>query len=241
MIATIEKISKDPVGFRRPSDAGVYLLKDVSVLLKATDHAARADEFSLSPQQINGWAKKGFAQIKIDGVFSQRRFIRFPDLITVRMVAILRSHGISLQKTSVAHDYLVEALRTSHPFVNRALWVEDAEVAEDVYADVDHLLVTASRHGQLPFTELLRGKIVEVANMTFDDAGFATTWTPFDGVVIDPNVHSGASCLRGTRISTGIIYGMHSAGETVDKIADWYEIEVGQVESAIEWEERLAA
>lgn len=157
------------------------------------------------------------------------------------MVAILRSYGISLKKTSIAHDYLAEALHTSHPFVDQALWVEDAEVAIDVYAEVDNLLVTASRHGQRPFSELLTRKIVEVANMTFDDEGLAATWTPYDDVVIDPNVHSGATCLRDTRISTGIVYGMFSAGETVGAIEDWYEITADQVENAIKWEEQLAA
>ena len=241
MKTTSEDIPKVATDSRSPLSTGVYFLKDVSHLLRATDLVARADEFSLSPQQIAGWAKKGFARIEIDGVFSQYRFIRFPDLITLRMVAILRSHGISLKKTTVAYEYLADALCTSHPFVDRALWVDDAEVADDIYAEVDNLLVTASRHGQRPFTELLTRKIVEVANMTFDDQRFAATWTPHDGVVIDPTVHSGASCLEDSRVSTRIIYGMYEAGETVDVIADWYEIEVGQVESAIHWEEQLAA
>ena len=119
------------------------------------------------------------------------------------MVAILRSHGIGLIKTTLAHDFLSEALMTSHPFVNRALWVDDTVVSEDVYAEVDNLLVTASRHGQLPFSELLATKIVRVAKMTYDDQGDAATWHPQVGVIIDPGIHSGAPCLEGTRISTG--------------------------------------
>ena len=241
MTTTIQTPLENPVDFRSPSSTGVYFLKHVSALLRATDHIVDADEFSLSPQQISGWAKKGFARIEIDEVFSRNRFIRFPDLITLRMVAILRSQGISLKKTTIAHDFLTKALRTSHPFVDRALWVDDAEFAEDIYAKVDHLLVTASRYGQHPFTELLTGKIVDVANMTFDDERFAVSWAPHADVVLDPDVHAGASCLKGTRISTGVIFGMYIAGETIGAIADWYEIEDAQVETAIGWEERLAA
>ena len=58
------------------------------------------------------------------------------------MVAILRSHGISLVKTNVAYQFLADALSTTHPFVDRRLWVDDIEIAEDIYAEVDHMLVT---------------------------------------------------------------------------------------------------
>ena len=157
------------------------------------------------------------------------------------MVAILRSHGISLVKTNVAYQFLADALSTTHPFVDRRLWVDDIEIAEDIYAEVDHMLVTPTRHGQIPFTELLSMKIVEVANMTFDDEALAATWSPHSGVVIDPRIHSGAPCIEGTRIATGFLYRMHEAGENADEIADWYELGVDQVKSAIGWEERLAA
>ena len=241
MIETAETIFDEHRFTRTPSNTGVYYLRDVSNLLRTTDHEARADEFSLSPQQISGWAKKGFVEIEKAAVFSNYRFIRFLDLITLRMVAILRSHGIGLIKTTLAHDFLSEALMTSHPFVNRALWVDDTVDSEDVYAEVDNLLVTASRHGQLPFSELLATKIVRVAKMTYDDQGDAATWHPQVGVTIDPGIHSGAPCLEGTRISTGLLYNMYISGEPTDEIADWYELDIDQVESAIQWEERLVA
>ena len=241
MIATEEITTNGPLGLRSPDRVGLYFFTDVSNLLRATDHLARADQFSLSPQQITGWAKKGFAQIEIDQVFSKHRFIRFPDLITLRMVAILRSHGISLVKTNRAYQFLAEAFSTTHPFVDRRLWVDDIEIAEDIYAEVDQILVTPTRHGQIPFSELLSMKIVEVANLTFDDEDLAVNWSPHHGVVIDPRIHSGAPCIEGTRIATGFLYRMHEAGESAAEIADWYELGVDQVECAISWEERLAA
>ena len=239
---TREKIANEKkLPIRTPVNAGVYFFREVSDLLRATDHLARADKFSLSPQQITGWAKKGFARIESDDVFSQHRYIRFPDLITMRMVAILRSHGISLAKTTDAYEFLADALSTTHPFVDRTLWVDDTEVAGDIYAEVDHILVTATRHGQLPFSQLLTRKIVETANLKFDEENLTTAWSPQDGVVIDPLIHSGAPCIKGTRIATRFLYNMYEAGEHAEEIADWYEIDLGQVESAIKWEKRLAA
>lgn len=241
MIATEDKVANGTVEHRSPIRAGVYFFNDVSLLLRATDRFARADEFSLSPQQITGWAKKGFARIEVDEIFSRHRFIRFPDLITLRMVAILRSHGISLIKIKFAYDFLMNALSTTHPFVDRRLWVDDVDIARDVYAEIDNILVTASRHGQLPFTELLSNRIVEVANLTFDEDNLAMTWSPHVGVKIDPLVHSGAPCISGTRIATAFLYRMYERGESADEIADWYELDVEPVRSAIDWEERLAA
>ena len=240
-MSTQETIADRSFRLRKPDRVGIYFLREISLLLRATDHQARADEFSLSPQQIVGWAKKGFANVEIEEVFSRRCFVHFPDLITLRMVAILRSHGISLFKMTIAHDFLADALSTTHPFVDRRLWVDDAEVSEDIYAEIDNILVTASRHGQMPFTQLLSRKIVEAANLTFGDDDHAATWSPHDGVVIDPYVHSGSPCVEGTRIATSSLYGLYECGETADEIADWYELRVDQVESAIGWEERLAA
>ena len=241
VITTVDTNAKSVDNRRSPEQSGVYFFKDVSNLLRVTDRSARAKEFSLSPQQISGWAKKGFAGVQIDGVFSNHRFIRFPDLITLRMVAILRSHGISLIKTTLAHEFLSDALGTTHPFVDRALWVDDVEMAVDIYAEFDDLLVNASRRGQLVFSEIIRPKVIKVANLTFDENRHAATWAPHQGVVIDPAVHSGASCLKGTRLSTRLLYNMHVAGEEKNEIADWYELDPLQVEAAISWEERLAA
>ncbi len=226
---------------RAPTCSGVYFFDAVSGLLRATDHLARGDSHSFSPQQISGWARKGFARVGVENVFSKRRFIRFPDLITLRMVAILRSHGISLAKTKMAHDYLVEALSIPSPFVNRALWVDDADIAEDIFANVDEMLITASRHGQLPFTQLLKTKIVDAANMTYDDNDNAATWSPQEGIVIDPQIHSGSPCIEGTRIATNLLASMHGAGDSVAELADWYELDATQVQSALDWEDRLAA
>ena len=225
---------------RRRREAGVYFLSDASRLLRGTDHGARAHEHSLSPQQLTGWARAGLVSLHTDDVFTGRRYVRFPDLVTLRMVAILRSHGISTAKIRTAQAYLSETLLIAHPFAHKTLWVDDAEVAEDIFAEVDRRLVTASRYGQMPFTELLKRKIVKVSNLDFDGDGDAESWQPHEGVVIDPAVHSGAPCIAGTRISTRVIYDLHVGGDDVATLAGWYEIDVGQVGAAIAWEARLA-
>jgi uncharacterized protein (DUF433 family)/DNA-binding transcriptional MerR regulator len=225
---------------RAPEDGGVFHLRDVSTLLRVTDHQVREQALSLSPQQISGWAQKGLFQIAKEDLFGVRRYIRFLDLVTLRMVTILRSHGVSLGKISSSHDYLQDALSTRRPFVKTLLWVDDVDVAEDVFTEVDNILVTASRFGQVPFSRLLKTRIVNATRMSFNERGDASKWHPARGVLIDPKIRSGAPCIEGTGIATSTIYGLREAGESDQEIAQWYELNINQVQHALRWEELLA-
>ncbi len=237
MTTLLQRPASESPKYRHPELRGIYYLKDVSRLLRATDYGVHGDKLSMSSQQLAGWSARGLAEVQTDPMLGRHRFVRFPDLITLRLVAILRSYGIRIEKIVDAHTYLQEALLTAKPFVNRALWVDDSDTPREIYAEVDSLLVTASRHGQLSFTKLRATKIVAVVAMKFDQEGDAANWTPSEGVVIDPKIRSGAPCMEGTGIATYIIWGLHEAGETVPTIADWYELNPGQVENAVKWEE----
>ena len=220
---------------------GLYYLDEVSRFLRATDLSARGDEVSLSTQQITGWSRRGFFRLQKDKFERNKRFMQFPHLITSRMIAILRSYGISIQRIQRAHGYLQDETELRHPFATNTVWTEDADRSSHIYTEIDKIFVAADESGQMPFEELLSKKIVKVANMTFDEDTRAVSWEPSPGVVIDPQFLSGAPCIKGRRIATEMVYGMYTAGDPIELIEDWYELEVEQIKAAISWEKTLAA
>ena len=220
---------------------GLYYLDEVCRFLRATDLSARGGEVSLSSQQISGWSRRGFFDLRKDRFERNRRFMQFPHLITSRMIAILRSYRISIQQIQRVHDYLQAETGARHPFATSTVWTEDAEDSSHIYAEIDKIFVAADESGQMPFEELLTRRIVKVANMEFDEDARAVSWEPWPGVVIDPRFHSGAPCIKGRRIATEMVYGMYMAGDPIEVIEDWYELDVDQIKASISWEKTLAA
>lgn len=230
-------------GRDEPAWSGLFYADDVRRLLSVTDGRIRGESLELGPRAVNGWSQRGFFGMEKNEYARHRAFIRFGGVITSRVIALLRSYGTRIGRIREAHDYLRDETGRQFPFASREFWVESDGFSEEVYSKLDELVVTASRHGQIPFTELLHKQIGDPSDMEFDDTerGFAAKWEPVPGIVIDPGVQSGAACLKGTRTPTHALYGAHVAGDDVAGLADGYRLSQEQVEAAIEWEERLAA
>lgn len=219
---------------------GLYYLNEVSKFLRATDLSTRGSELPLSVQQIAAWCRRGFFNLEKNEFERNKRFVQFPHLITSRMIAILLSYGISIKRIQDAHDYLQKETCARYPFATKVIWTEDVEASSHIYTEINRMLVTADEFGQMPFGELLNKKIVKVANMQYDHTERAVKWQPAKGVLIDPQIYSGVPCIQGTRIPTETIYQMHISGDSIDALTKWYPLDIDQIDSAIEWEKRLA-
>ena len=221
---------------------GMFYTREAAMLLSATDAELRGGPFSVGASQVAGWGQHGLFPLEKSEYGRPRGYTNFGGLITSRMVALLRSYGVPIDRIARAVEYLKETTGDPFPFASQRLWVEAPEQSRQVYAELDPIIVTASRSGQLPFTELLYSHIGGVADMEFDDESptqSAVKWSVSDDVVIDPLVQSGSTCLAGTRTPTRALYGSFVAGESIDVIAESYQLEEAQVEAAIQWESRL--
>ena len=106
---------------------------------------------------------------------------------------------------------------------------------------MENILAVANRGGQLAFTELVKDNLIPVHNMTFDEFGTASSWSPEGCIKIDPTIQFGRPCIAGTRIPTSDIAGMFWAGDSPGFLSSSYELPVEQIECAIAWEEKLAS
>ena len=55
-------------------------------------------------------------------------------------------------------------------------------------------------------------------------------------IVIDPKIHVASATLKGTRICTDNIAGMHAAGDSVEFLARLFHLSHAQVKACIEYE-----
>lgn len=163
--------------------------------------------------------------------------ISFQDLISMRVIALLRANGVSFKRIYIAERWLREYTGARRPFATEVLWT----ASRQIFTDSRGVLIAASLGGQYPFNELVEQHLVPVAGLTFDGRGLADSWRPSEAILIKPTVQYGAPCIRGTRIPTRTLWDMHQGGDPVEFIASVYRLEEEQVEEALQWEIRLAA
>ena len=228
-----------------PAWRGLFYADDVARWLSVTDAQMRGAVVDLGSRTVLDWGRRGFFGLEETGFQYARHpeFIRFGGVITSRAIALLLSHGISIGRIQEAHDYLLDATGLDFPFASRRFWNESDGFSTEVCSELDALVVTANGHGQIPFTELMYGRIGDPGDMEFGgpDGEFATKWEPTPGIVINPGVQSGSPCIKGRRTPTYVLYGGYVHGDSVEALEAWYELEEDQVRTALGWEERLAA
>ena len=169
----------------------------------------------------------------------RQMLITFEDLISMRVIAFLRTLKYSFAKIRAAEIELRKSTGHLRPFATDDIWADKAGNS-DIYSEMARHLLTATRHGQLAFMDLLRENLTSVHGLTFDEKGIASSWMPRKGIRLHPLIQFGRPCIDRTRIPTVDIAGMVFAGDSVRYLAGSYEIEPGQVEAAIAWEEELA-
>lgn len=219
---------------------GMYEVTEAASYLRVTLPKIPCSEISLTSSKLIRWIRHGLADKSLMDVSGHRMVITFEDLICMRVISFMRSLGISFQAIHGAHSWLEEITGHPRPFATEHLWLEDLG-AMDIYADMENMLAVANRGGQLAFTALVKEKLIPVHNMTFDECGIASSWSPGDYVMIDPAIQFGRPCITGTRIPTSDIAGMIEAGDSEEFLADSYGVTLEQIESAKSWERKVAA
>ena len=223
-------------------DGGLYYLEEVARILAVTDLEVRGSGSVLGVRRLGGLQRRGFFVLGINPYEGHRRYMSFGAVVTSRAVSLLLSFGVSLDRIGIAHDYLKEETGLEYPFAWRRFWMESPTASRHVYTRLNQLIVAASATGQLTFTDLLHGEVTRGWSMGFDGSvdELATSWSPASGVVIDPLVQSGVPCVEGTRTPTSSLYGCVEAGDSVEDVAEWFNLSETQVKAAVDWESRLA-
>jgi uncharacterized protein (DUF433 family) len=178
-------------------------------------------------------------------VIGKQRALSFLELMELRIVARLRSKGLSLQHIRMAASVAREVLGTKHPFATRKVFTDRRRILTYLTAPPDGgamiELVRTSHH------QLIFGQILEplLEDLDFDESsGIAQRWWPLGRarqIVLDPAICFGAPTIAGTRVRTDIAAGV-AAEDTVETVAAAFDLTRPQVQAAVEFESlRLAA
>lgn len=201
---------------------GLYTVGDAGRLIHA------------SPGAVRSWVDRGLAPSPVNVAFGETTVVSFLDLISLKIVRVLRDQRISLEKIRAAEKYLRTEWGFARPFSTRRILTDGRSVLIALGADPKKL-TSADRQGQEVIFAVIRKDLVDV---TFGDSG-AESWRPANDVVLRPEIQLGAPCVEGTRIPTRTLFGFHRAGDSAAFLAKSYDLPRRKVERAIAYEESL--
>lgn len=171
----------------------------------------------------------------------------FYDLMEIRFVDYFRRQNVSLQSIRKAAAAARRELKTRHPFaLSNVKFVTDRKriFLHTAQEENDNRLmdIVSGRHAMYDVIETYLAKGVEFVPST----GLARLWRPkpkeFPKVVLDPRFAHGQPTIEGKGVPTSALFHLWRAEEQeINPVADWFEIDPGDVQQAIEYELELAA
>lgn len=167
-------------------------------------------------------------------------FIELVELLSIRSIL---DEGLSWPKMREAAAVASRLLaHEDHPFARREWFVDPAGLYLKLgRAHEADLLIEVAGDAQVAMEEALRPYLHQ---LRFDRAGLADLWHPLgqeQPIVLDPRRALGAPIVEDGGIRTDVIYDLHLAGDGIDLISAYLELEEHEVRAAIAFEEALAA
>ncbi len=213
---------------------GIYDAPDAARYLLAARMAKEL--YPVNSRNLIRWVRHGLASPELVGVAGRDLILAFEDLVSMRVIAALRSAGVRWRAIYTAEGWLRQATGANRPFATEQLWTEGS----DVFTEMHTKLIAASRYGQIAM-DLIREFLIPIHGLTFSEMQLATSWEPMDGILLHPLIQFGAPCIKGTRIPARTLAGMVEAGDSAPWLAEAFQLTEGEVHTALAWEQRLAA
>ena len=239
MLATYEERDGVRVPDYRPGELGVFFLDEIVSYINATGGRYWQHGTPLLKDRVARWAKdSGLGLRTITHFGTRRRFLTFQAMISLRMMAILRSQGVPWQRVNSAHEYASMLLDDEFPFATEIFWDDAPELTRDVNTDFLETLVDSVKGAPSTFAEMRSTLIDDAGGLEFE-SGSATMWRPAPDVWINPRFQGGVPCVDGRRVPTSVLRASVDAGLAVENVAEDFEVTAREVRSAIAWEHRL--
>jgi len=162
--------------------------------------------------------------------------LSFNNLIEAHVLKALRTeHGVSIKAVRDALDFAQKACGIEHLLLSDELRTGAADLFLDKYGQ----LINLSKSGQLAMKRILEDHLKRVER---DQRKLPLRLFPFLArqalhvIAIDPFLSFGRPVIWGKGISTAQIADRIDAGESINDVADDYDLETWEVEEAIIYE-----
>ena len=163
------------------------------------------------------------------------------------VAAYRRRHDVSLQHIRQFIARLKESTGVQYPLATRRPWVGPGkrlllEVSEEIDLDAELRPVYEPVSGQLLLTSPAQSFLDVVEFGGDDDDSIVLRLHPVgrkSPVVIDPNLRAGLASVRG--ISTLAIKELVDAGDSVESVAEDFDLDLDDTIAALDYERSLSA
>jgi len=193
-----------------------------------------AKYLGVSYSTLRGWTSpNGLITLPSSGVLS------FNNLAEAHILkAMRRTHELSLQRIRKALAELAQARKTAHPLLDESFETDGVDLCVREGSDV----VNLSRKSQKEFREFVALYLQRIQR---NEAGRVSRLYPFiiaeredepKTISISPTVSFGKPVLSGTGISTSVVAGRFSARDSLQELAEEYQVDIRILEDAIRWE-----
>jgi uncharacterized protein (DUF433 family) len=162
--------------------------------------------------------------------------LSFYNLIEAHVLRALRTeHGVALNELRTAIAYAEKELKLSRLLLSPELRTHGGQMFLDRYAE----LINLSASGQLAMRKLLEDHLQRVE---WDEWQFPVRLYPYVAsaagsaarpIAIDARVAFGRPIIKGAGISTAAITDRLDAGESVEALADDYDLSRDEIEQAV--------
>lgn len=215
-----------------PLESGFYTLREASRLLRRNVNALSRwirEESKKEPVVASDFERMGNLYV-----------ISFLDLMELRFVSYFRKAGVSLQVLRAAAKILREESKQRHPFIIKGskfftdghnIFLQAAEELSD-YKTINIL------KKQYEMFDIIKPSLLD--GVCFDpDTNLPNKWHPdkrnYPNIFVSPYHAFGQPVVNGI-VPTAAIMRNFEAGDTTDRLADWFDLPVESVEEAIRFE-----
>lgn len=218
-----------------PRFEGIYEVPEAARYISATTTILAPPLRHIRSRNLLRWIRIGLSSPDLVTIPGRELLITFEDLISMRIIALLRAAGMSFKKIRDAEKTLRQITGYPRPFATEEIWTAHSHI----FAEFRDYIYAASKSGQIAM-DFVREDLIPVHGLTFSRQ-VASSWSPYTDIRLVPNIQFGRPCIDGTRIPSKSLMGMVQAGDSIEFIADSYRMDVEKVKHAIEWEQRLIA
>lgn len=163
--------------------------------------------------------------------------VSFYDLLEIRFINAFRIAGVSWKFIREAALKAQEVFDTTHPFITQKFRTDGKHIFSSFIENNSNLTLDLNN------ANYAMEKIIEPSlykGIEFESNQVAR-WYPYKNkkIVIDPERAFGRPILNESGIATDILYAAFKAEKNEKRVAEWYNIDIASVKSAIEYEKGL--
>jgi uncharacterized protein (DUF433 family) len=163
----------------------------------------------------------------------------FLDLIEIRFVDAFLKKGVSWGIIREAHVRGAKLFNTNHPFCTNKFFTCGREIFVEIHRETKEPSLLDIAHDQHVFAQIVRPFLQE---LEFDENDQLLRWKPTTKrglVVLDPTRNFGRPIVTRHGVPTEVLARAAKACDSVEEVAQWYEVPKSEIEDAMEFEHEL--